>query len=229
MVVFRKRTKMWVRPNTSDDFIVDEAIDYNNIFLDVKDNDVFMDIGSNIGSTISLAKSFNHTITCIGYEPEEENFKVLKLNTNHYNKCKIKKCAIGKKNGMTKFFTEKGTFKAKHSTKPRQFLQGFEEQIVKVKSFKNELSKYKPSLLKIDIEGGEYDLSLQKVPLYIKIFAIEFHLINDNWKDMFKLYNIISDQFDFKTGEIPKVNSLNWFKDNFKSDDAFMVIFYRNN
>ena len=44
-------------------------------------------------------------------------------------------------------------------------------------SFSSLLEKYKPEILKIDIEGKEYDIldSIPEIPEFVEIVGIEFH------------------------------------------------------
>ena len=93
--VYRNTYKMLVRPGTSDDFVCDEAILYKPLFVDVKPYDVLLDIGANIGSVSNLANKIEPNMNIYAYEPEEENFELLLLNTNHSDKIVRLNNAIG--------------------------------------------------------------------------------------------------------------------------------------
>lgn len=219
-VVYRKRSGMYVRPNTSDDLVIDEAVDYSGLFLGSSDVDYFMDIGANIGSVIQYAIKNTPLMEnkIIGYEPDFENYKMLKLNCYPYAFLYNK--AISDKTESILLYVPKGSNKGKISTIKRNDTD--EEYTIKSLSFSGELKKYRPSLIKMDIEGGEYNINLTDLPNHITGFAIEIHKINNNWKKMKKLYQILHKQFSYELGDIPTND--NWYK----QQDCFMTIFLRN-
>ena len=227
--VFRKTYDMFVRPNTSDDFICDEAQDYEPLFVDSNFNDVFADIGANIGAVSKLAKLNEPGLTIIAYEPDDENFDLLDINvSDEYNISIINK-AIGNGIGKVELKIDNGSFKAKHSLVDREFKHGYTSRMVDQCDFMSELIENNITIMKIDIEGGEYNLDLSNLPNKIKAFAIEIHLINDNHQAMLDLYLCIKKQFGFVLGEVPEKETIEYFKETFiEKDDAFMCIFLRN-
>jgi len=226
-IVYRKTYDMFVRPNTSDDFICDEAQDYAPLFINLKFNDVFMDIGCNIGSVSKLAYSISQDIRIVAYEPDLENYKVALKNIDNYTM--LFHNAIGTGSKPIKLMSDNGSFKAKHSTVKREFKYGFTETIVSQLDFLEEVYNHNITIIKCDIEGGEYNLELHNLPDEIKAFAIEIHLIENNHQAMLDLYLCLKAQFGLVLGEVPRQETLKYFKDKFKEkDSAFMCIFLRN-
>lgn len=229
-IVYRQTYDMYVRPNTSDDFICDEAESYSGLFINSKPYDVLMDIGANIGSVTRLANDIQPDMTIVSYEPDQDNYDLLLLNTNDLESKRFNPLnfALGTGQKEVNFYLEKGSFKAKHSTLNREFKHGYIKTKVNQLDFKNELIKHNATLLKIDIEGGEYNLNLKNLPKQIKGIAIEFHLINDDHELMLSLYRTLKEQFPFQVGDIPE-DDIFYFREVFKEpDSAFMCIFLRN-
>jgi len=230
--VFRKKSNMWVRPNTSDDLVIDEAPDYLSLFSDIKDEDIFIDIGSNIGAVSSLVNKLFPKIKIICYEPDRENYEMTIINTNEMtiintnenilDRILVFNKAVGSHNEPIYLFPSKGTNKGKHSTFLRK--GNSEKRKIKVEQveFNEAIKKYKATLIKCDIEGAEYNINFQNISHLVKGLAIEIHKIHNNWEKMKKLYIILSNQFSYELGDIPKDD--NWYKER----DCFMIIFLRN-
>ena len=81
----RHSLSFWGRPNTTDQKVVKEVIDQRayqnrNILFDIDPNDVWLDLGANIGVFSALVASKGACF--IAYEPEPDNFNLLKYNIN---------------------------------------------------------------------------------------------------------------------------------------------------
>lgn len=212
-VAYRKRSGMFVRLGTSDDLVIDEAIDYNPLFIDCKNTDIFMDIGANIGSVSKIASKYTKNIIC--YEPDEDNAEMAIRNIGE--KAPVLKYAISNDGKPIKLY-QAGSNKGKISTVRKS--KDFKE--VQSLPFKTQLKVFKPTLIKIDIEGGEYNIDLTNLQKKIKGLAIEIHKIN-GIEEMKNLYNILNKQFSYKLGDIPDGTN-EWFHNR----DCFMTIFLRN-
>jgi len=227
-LVYRKTYNMFVRPNTSDDLVCDEAQDYNNLFINVKPYDVFVDVGSNIGAVSKLAKDIEENLTILCYEPDKENFDVLVNNLHSECNVSLIESALGTGEKEVNFYQANGSNKGKHSTVCRS---SNTKKSIKINQldFRKEIEDYNCTLLKCDIEGGEYNLDLCSLPDKIKGLAIEFHLINNNYLQMLTLYKIIKNQFGLVLGDKPEEETIEYFKEAYNEDDsAFMCIFLRD-
>jgi FkbM family methyltransferase len=158
-----------IRPNTTDAKVIDEVITKNTYEKKNRNNDfnfeigpgqTWLDLGGNIGtfSVLALEKGADKVIT---YEPESENYELLKhnLSLNRYpkNKYKTHKQAVSTKNGKMNLHLCKGDYnKYRHSLIP---IRGRETTPVSVVSLESVRKKY-PSInsIKMDIEGAEIDI-----------------------------------------------------------------------
>jgi len=227
-LVYRNTYNMFVRPCTSDDLVCDEAQEYLRLFIDKKNYDVFLDIGANIGSVTSLAKEINPIMEIICYEPDKENFDVLHSNTKNFSSIRRYRVALGTGEKDINLFKAKGSNKGKHSIISRSCNMDKPTNVHQL-DFRKELIRTNCTLLKIDIEGGEYSLDLYNLPEKIKGLAIEFHLIDNNYSQMLYLYQGIKSQFGLVLGDTPEEESLEYFKEAYsEKDSAFMCIFLRN-
>lgn len=198
---FHPKQKLYYRPNTSDKEMIKEGTsDYPTIKFDGK---VVMDCGANIGSFTARALR-EGAARVVAYEPEDFNFAVLNHNINcielYSQYVELKKLALVNSD------TEQITFylnKSKNSACSGTTQPGRKKKLeltVDAINFYNELDRIKPSLVKIDIEGGEYDLLEGFVwPDYVKEVALELHgFTNENNKKMYELDTFMSNQFSEK-------------------------------
>ena len=146
-----KGIKLFIReeqPHYDDKHVVNEVIVENCYRLtpkDVKDK-VIVDIGANIGDFSLMVWKWGAK-RIIAYEPEPHNLELLKMNValNNAN-IEIKPVAVGKK-GYSLMDDGSG-----HSQIGRKF-----GNKVRVESI-NDLKIDHIDLLKMDCEGGEYDM-----------------------------------------------------------------------
>ena len=125
-------------------------------------NDIILDVGGNIGD---VPLRFSDSVKWIhSYEPMPDTFKVLEKNVK---KNKIKNCtaynvAVTPKDGNTIiYFNDRA--KLSHASVTTVPVRGRKEINVKAVSFAKEVKRIKPTIIKMDIEGGEYDI-LESVP-----------------------------------------------------------------
>ncbi|MGN6293024.1 MAG: FkbM family methyltransferase [Chitinophagaceae bacterium] len=138
-------------------------------------NPVILDCGSNIGLSVFYFKSLypDSSITC--FEPDENNFALLKKNIdqNRLSNIILQKKAVWIDNAGV-FFEAKGSEGSRISTGVDQ------SYIRKVETIRlaELLSEFKSiDFLKMDIEGAEYDVIMDCKPYLSKIdfMFIEYH------------------------------------------------------
>lgn len=154
--------------------IVDEPY-YKN--LPLNSEDVVLDIGACIGTFARLAASRASRVYC--YEPSPSNFELLVDNTNDLeNVFRYNVAVLGNEDTTCDLWLgSNGTIHA--TTKYR----GRTAITVAATSFNKELLAIGPSVLKIDIEGGEYELkSLWDLPTCVKKVFLEIHLNRREWR-----------------------------------------------
>lgn len=166
---------MNIRENTYDYIIVKEVVergDYNRMTLN-KD-DIVLDLGAHIGAyTCLIAPSVKQVIA---YEPEPSNFKLLKQNISGLNNVTIhNEAVVPHANGKIPFYVPKSLNTGIGSIIKRK---GRKEIFVDTVSFKDILDEYKPTKIKCDIEGAEYDIFAPplKIPVTVKEIIMEVHV-----------------------------------------------------
>jgi FkbM family methyltransferase len=173
---------------------------YNHFAKTVQKDDVFIDIGSHIG-TFTLVACKNGIKNAICYEPEESVLFYLNFhlkNNGCFKKVTIRNCCCGNSNGITSFFIKNNADGQNSLLKQ----DGWIERKVEIVKLDSDIEKLKiyPSYLKIDVEGFELDvlkgaeniLKTLKPKILLSVHPKE--LIKNNLKpddiyDFLKLYN----------------------------------------
>ena len=138
----------------------EELTDYLINSIDLESGDVVFDVGANIGwYSILLSKYFSGVeVHC--FEPDPENFKILKFNLELNNSENVmpNNIGLGKETDITKLYLYKKGNLGRHSMLK---INGGLTIDVNITSFdeyvrKMQLNLSKIKFLKIDIEGYEY-------------------------------------------------------------------------
>jgi len=146
----------WVRKNSSDIFVLKEV--YSKKVYGEKPYGVVLDIGANIGAFCVYASATANKI--YAFEPESSNYRQLLKNIQLNKKCeKIipLKVAVGRES--KKVYIYKGIFNKGASSVIYKITD--EREVAEIRGLSNMMDTLginKVDLLKIDIEGGEYDL-----------------------------------------------------------------------
>ena len=218
------------------DFNIIKILERQNYF---KDDKVIIDIGANDGMSYQIIRKFTINTRIISFEPILENFKVLKKIKN---KDKLFNChnkALSNKNIKKKIFTpffkkypitqmagvnRKGVL---NRLKKSLYINDIKKKILIKESFvrtkKLDNFKFKPSFIKIDIEGHEYECilgALNIIKKYKPIIMVEY-----DKKICDKIFNILRkhkyEKFIYNkfTQEIEK----------FKNQKIFNIFFINKN
>ena len=152
----------------------DEIVyDYQKLFKVEKD-DIVVDIGANIGAfTYNILDNNPKRIFCL--EPSEELFSTLLKNTNNDNSVICINKGISNKDGI--------------DILPGNLSYG---ETLKFKTFIDNYNISKIDFLKVDCEGGEYDIFNDENFIWIKEnvkkIVCEFRLSTDEYKNKFKKF-----------------------------------------
>jgi FkbM family methyltransferase len=119
----------------------------------LKDGDIVFDIGANVGYyTLLASKIVGSNGKVVAFEPDKENFSLLKenLDLNNCQNIEIREEAVSDENGLIAFNTEKNNKGESAISK-----NGKTEVLgVTLDSFSSQ-RRLSPSLIKMDIEGAE--------------------------------------------------------------------------
>ena len=169
-----------------DKYIVDEMDkDYKYILGKVAGK-VVMDIGANLGAFTTIALQ-NGAKQVIAIEPEQENFDLLMQNIDRYsNSICIKAAVVANNANEITLYVNEGNNKGLHTVQPNWLASSRPDctkQIVPAININKLLHRFKPEVLKIDIEGGEVLIAdtIRNLPKYVKYVAIEFDTISDTY------------------------------------------------
>ena len=120
----------------------------NNI--DFNDQDLVIDCGANVGELFLSIKSNNPNIQYIGFEPDDQVFECLQLNTNS----KSSNICLSNESGEKKFFIDSlGANSSVYESEP-----GMDSMVVKVEKLENLYPDTEIKFLKIDAEGSELEV-----------------------------------------------------------------------
>lgn len=192
---FRNGLRIFLRGKTNDKSMAREIFltqDYIKNKIRIKDGDIVFDIGANIGFFSLFSASAFPKCTVYSFEPNTENFAIFtqSLQVNKIKNVFSVNAALGNEEGILKLYHSRNT--GGHSLVNQSgFMQrnkleqnDFEE--VKVESFRNFIAKeaiQHIDFLKMDIEGGEYDILLNLSDndfKKIKRIAMEYHFVDEN-------------------------------------------------
>jgi FkbM family methyltransferase len=194
-----------VREGTSDEFVVREVFtgEYNK--LNIRSDDVILDFGLNIGmfTVFALMKGAKKVIS---FEADKENFGYAEhnvaLNCLYKDRYELYNLAvIGNDDPYREFSINLKKNKGAHSLVHKRGRDVVQVPCININKV---FEAYNPSIVKMDIEGGEYEcLKSLKSFGNIREFIMEFHHAHLNDTKTHEKYNEILDLLrkHFKTVE----------------------------
>ncbi len=165
-----------VRPGIRLDEFAAEETTWRRFTELLTPDDTLLDIGAYIGS-VAVTAAREQGTHVIAYECFPEHFDVMLQNSQDLPiECR-QVAVMGEAGTVTLYLAPKSPMA--HSVVEKKRSAGMME--VQSVSFAEELERYKPTAVKIDIEGAEYTFldELKNLPEYVRKVALEFHLIKD--------------------------------------------------
>lgn len=194
----------FIRNDTYDKQIVNEVVKCYS-WMQPKD-EIVLDVGACFGAySLFASQQGAKEVHC--YEPEINNFNLCLKNVENYSNIKPNNTALVNNDKQEiSFYLTKGINKGNFSTTA---FRGRKEIKVKAENFDEVLHKIKPSTIKMDCEGSEYDLLNKPLPDFVKKITLEIHLTRKNWRyDLAP--NLIKMFSSWQTKVQPKVGDKNW-------------------
>ncbi len=189
----------------------------------LKQDDVYVDIGANIGTLILKASTLVGEFGKVyGFEPHPKTYAFLNSNIelNNFKNVKIFNLALGNEKGVT-WFSDLGS--------DDQNAVNLENEGIKVSLdlLDNVLHLEKISLLKIDVEGFELfvlkgAISALKITdnLIIEISEVAFNKFGYSVKDLI----LFIESYDFKCYKINQLNHFELIDNNYNSTKVENII-----
>lgn len=152
---------------------------YDNLYK-IKHNDVVIDVGAHIGLfTIKASKCCKNGLV-VAIEPDRENFRLLKKNSEKLSNVITINKAVGDHKGFVKLYLAKSS--DMHSTKV-DFGEGYiYVELDTLDNIVDELKLTKVDLIKIDTEGAEVEVlngAYKTLDQFTPRLIIEFHSEDD--------------------------------------------------
>jgi len=184
--------KVIVRENTSDEFVANEVLGGEYRKLKIQPTDTVLDIGLNIGMASIWAIRQGAT-KVIGYEPDKDNYRLagtnIALNDMSDRIIICNDAVIGNNDTTRTFSINLKRNKGAHSLIAKRGRDSTEVSCININDI---LDKYHPDIIKIDTEGGEYEI-LRAINSFngIREMILEFHHAHLNDIPAHEKYNEI--------------------------------------
>jgi len=184
------KTDIYYRPWTYDLDIIREVYKEYNI-SDFNSEDIVFDLGANIGSfSYRIAKIVKQVIA---FEPDHDNFKIAVYNNrNNQNVVLFNSAIVGNRDEKRYLYgsiNNTASYSLHKSKRNHRIL-------VDCVNYSDMIYRYKPTIIKSDIEGEEYHIFDELLFNTIRIFIAEFHSSRKAWNESFLriLNSLLNDQ-----------------------------------
>lgn len=171
-LVHDEKWDLWIRPDTHD---LAQARENRKLMemLDPQPTDTVLDVGAFIGTIARPCLTAGSTVTAV--EPDPESLIVLKKNCPDATilECALTDDPVILAQSAAAFYRNVGGREALNTLLP---VKGRPTVEVPVRSFHEVLTEVDPTILKVDIEGGEWMLDFEDLPTRIRFLHIEMHL-----------------------------------------------------
>lgn len=193
-----------------------EYYEMNYIYNNLSENDVFIDIGANIGAVTLLGSSkVGNRGKVYSFEPDINVYPRLveNIKLNNCNNVTLINSAVSDKNSSIMFVNEKAS-EVSHLAYSNTSSKGYKVNSQTLDSFvaKNKIGKVK--MIKIDVEGAEMKvlLGMKKTALITKYMVVEVNINAEkygySWKESIKFIKDMGFEIYFFTdrGEVKRLN-----------------------
>ena len=208
-LTFLDKERLFIREGTYDKEIAKE-VPREYKYLEMENKRV-MDIGCCFGAFSRYALD-SGALSVIAFEPDPINSELIIKNLGDELDFElIEKAVVGNDAPDTLCFQCSASSNMGIGTLRKT--RGRDEITVNTTNFFDMLNRYKPQVLKIDCEGGEYGFMFDdELPDFVEQIIFEIHLNCDTWRTVEgpKLISIFQDNFEWDEIKTPKITEKNW-------------------
>lgn len=196
------------RPGTMDEDAIKDCREY--LGLDPQPTDILLDVGAHIGATSATFLSVPIWYS-VAVEPAPENAALLRKNLEQFGERAIIIEAACRQDPLatSRLYLNAGADLSSHRVVETRGRDSIEVATVGLEAL---LTAYSPTLLKVDVEGGEYELlpTISALPACVRGLAMELHVHLRDWRS--RAPDVISavEAQGFKAVRVPKVTAGNW-------------------
>ena len=150
--VHKSEFAIFFNDSLSNEIITDGVYEKDEISLAVKNikkNGIILDIGANIGNHSIFFSKYCKEV--YAFEAHPKTFKILNFNCSNYNKIKLFNLGVSDRKGYLFFKKNTKDIIGGRSLKKKGIIKSKINKLDNILKIKNKIS-----LIKIDIEGGEY-------------------------------------------------------------------------
>jgi FkbM family methyltransferase len=189
------------RPGTYDRQVINELGTYKTLVLE--SGDVVLDIGGNIGSFARYASERCQEV--ISIEPDPDNYALLKLNAP--KALNLNAAVTNSDVHEITLWKNRGINKGMHSTVE---FRGRDPIVVQAVKIQDLLEEFKPTKIKVDCEGAEYDFLSPKDLIGVRGVIMELHKQKRGFLDKAKALHAQFIAVGFKVIHEPNFVSKSW-------------------
>lgn len=206
------RSGLWYRQGSYDQNTIRAVKDYHELRIGAAD--ITLDIGAHLGAFSNYAAGCGATV--VSYEPAPSSFALLSKNLGTVDRVTLHNAAVvGHYNDEINFYLNTGMNHGLNSSVERH---GREIVTVNAENILKVLKHVKPTVVKIDCEGAEYELFEAMLgdvglPLWkdrVRAFAVEWHFSRKGWREIAKRRHQELLELGFSEAKAPKLTGKSW-------------------
>jgi FkbM family methyltransferase len=202
---FDANSQMYHRPGTLDYYVIHEVKSYER--MGILPSDIVLYVGAHIGGFTTQALKRGATV--YAFEPDPENYDILAKNTEKYGEQVVLSPRAVTSDGAESatLYLNVGANTGTHSLLPSR---GRDTVQVETEDFQALLNRVQPTVLKCDIEGGEYALDWSTLPDSIRLICMELHRTKKGLHEKsIELANHVSS-LGYEYTKVPKLEGGAW-------------------
>lgn len=197
------------REGTFDSWIINESRSY--FPLGLTPQDIVLDLGGHIGAFASRAMVECPEISLSSIEAEQSNFQVLEENSRKFDFDPLHGAIVAdEQDGQPiTLYVNNQKNNAAHSILETR---GRSQQTVTGIGFSRVMESFHPTIIKVDIEGAEFQLPWDKLvqETQVRMVIMEVHLLKKGHRDKAREFLTKFQSMGFECVRTPTITEKNW-------------------